>query len=509
MKKSILLGLSVAILASCQTPIKSQDGNAFRRPASADDLIEGSRKVLSDVGNPQVFNAGTCAAFVKDMTTYLYKLPADYFVPKTPDEVEKFKAQGVDLVDTIFKIRVALRERFQEFDARNELTPDCTAQVRNGIQYARFAEEYVLEWLTENKVLDFVKKPIMTNERPNTWTNPRFEGFQLKTGDALIIRGQSYVSAMIARIGDDEGNFSHLAIVGEDSKGNQYIVESLIQKGVVVTPLAKWREQEDARVALYRQPDAELGKAAGRKMYDRAKAALDKGAAIRYDFAMNDDDYSSMFCSEVVEYAYDKASNGKLIIPKFRSLVTKFEGTDYLKSLGVTKKTLFAPYDLEVDPRFDFVAENRHYPLLRQVRMQDAVLQSVYDWMIEKKYVYNKSFGHSSKAYLAKFLRQFGFLKDTLPKYMPMDSIKTNVQFQAVALILEKNIYENEAAYYKEKGYLPSFTDLMAMNEQFRQADCEKQELWIKAHEGKVYRGQMPKEESQFHWFFTSGKSCK
>jgi hypothetical protein len=507
MKKSVLLGLCL-VLASCQTTLKPQDSSAFRKPASADQLIEGSHKVLAEIGNPQIFNAGTCSTFVKSTTEYLYNLPADYFVPKTPEEVEKFKTHGVDLVDTIFKIRVALRERFQEFDARNELTTDCTANVRNGIQYARFAEEYVLEWLYQNKVLEFVKKPIMTNERPNTWTNARFEGFELKTGDAMIIRGKSYVSAMIARIGDEEGNFSHLAIVGEDSKGNQYVVESLIQKGVVITPLAKWREQEDARVALYRQPDTALGLAAGRKMYNTAKAALDKGAAIRYDFAMNDDDYSAMFCSEVVEYAYDKASDGKFIVPKFRSRVTKFEGTNYLKSLGVTKKTLFAPYDLEVDPRFDFVAENRHYPYLRQVRMQDAVLQSVYEWMIEKKYVYSKSFGHTSKAYMGKFLRQFGFLKDTLPKYMPMDSIKTNVQFQAVATVLEKNIFAKEEAYYKEKGYLPSFTELMAMNEEFRQADCAKQELWFKAHEGRVFRGPMPKEESQFHWFFSPEKAC-
>lgn len=508
MKKSVLLA-GLAVLAACQSPQKPQESSTFRKPASADDLFEGSRKVLSDVGNPQVFNSGTCSTFVNDMTDYLYHLPADYFVPKNPEEVAKFKAQGVELVDTIFKIRVKLRERFQEFDSRNELTDACTQKVREGIQYARFAEEYVLEWLYQNKVLEFVKKPIMTNERPNTWTNSRFEGFELKTGDAMIIRGQSYVSAMIARIGDEEGNFSHLAIVGEDSKGNKYIVESLIQKGVIVTPLEKWRQQEDARVALYRQPDEALGKLAGRKIYNQAKAALDKGAAIRYDFAMDDDDSRSMFCSEVVGYAYDKASDGKFIIPKFRSRVTKFEGTNYLKSLGVTKMTLFAPYDLEVDPRFDFVAENRHYPLLRQVRMQDAVLQSMYSWMIDKKYVYNKSFGHMSKAYAAKFLRQFGFLKDTLPKYMPMDSIKTNVQFQAVAMILEKNIYAKEEAYYKEKGYLPSFTDLMAFNEQYRKEDCDKQILWEEAHKGKVYRGQMPKKESEFHWFFAPENACK
>ncbi|MFS4458135.1 YiiX/YebB-like N1pC/P60 family cysteine hydrolase [Bdellovibrio sp. HCB2-146] len=509
MKKSVLVSLCLAAITACQSPTKpTPEATTFRKPASADELIEGSRKVLADLSNPQIFNPGTCATFVNGLTDYLYRLPADHFVPKTPQEIEKFKAEGVQIVDTIFQIRVTLRERMQEFDSRNELPAACIQKVREGIQYARYAEEYVLEWLYQNKVLEFVEKPILTNEKPNTWTNSRFAGFTLKTGDAMLIRGKSHVSAMIARIGDEEGNFSHLAIIGENSKGEKYVVESLIQKGVIVTPLEKWRQDKDARVALYRQPDEELGRKAGRKIYEIAKAALDKGAAIRYDFAMNDDDYSALFCSEVIRMAYDKATDGQYIIPKYRSGATKFKGTDYLKSLGVLKDSLFAPYDMEVDPRFDFVAEFRYYPLLRQVRMQDAVLQSVYDWMIQKKYKYTASLGQTSKAYLAKFLRQFGVLEDTLPKYMPMNSIKTNVQFEAVAKVLEKNIYEKEQIFYKEKGYLPTFTDMLAFNEDFRRFDCKRYEAYEELKRKHLPFMPPPRDLSQIHWFFSPEGSC-
>src|SRR5690606_18022859 len=135
---------------------------------------------------------------------------------------------------------------------------------------------------------------------------------KLQSGDVLLIRGSSHVSAMIARIGDEEGNFSHLAIVGEDSKGELHIVESLIQYGTVVTPLEKWRRLEKvSRVALYRMPDTEMARKAARFMYDKAQAALDAGKGIRYDFYMDDDDYGDLFCSEVVRYAFDGVSKGR------------------------------------------------------------------------------------------------------------------------------------------------------------------------------------------------------
>jgi len=512
MKKTVLLyGAALVALAGCKSHNPNVEEISYRRPASTEELISGSQKVLNDISNPQIFNAQTCAKFVNQVTDYLYYLPADHFIPKTPAEVEALKTHGSEVMDTIFQIRVVLHDKLREFDSRNELNKDCINKIREGFQYARFSEEYLLEWLFRNKVFTYKSSPILSKYKPNTWSNPKYTGFELKSGDVMLVRGKSHVSAMIARIGDEEGNFSHLAIVGEDKAGKKYVVEALIQYGTIVTPLEKWREQEDARVALYRQPDEELAKKAARRIYDKAKAALDQKKGIRYDFAMDDDDYSTLFCSEVIRYAYDLASNGQFKVPKYRSTVTKFKNTEYLQNMGVKKTSLFAPYDIEVDPRFDFIAEYRFYPLLRQVRMQDAVLQSIYSWMIQKGYEFHWAPQHSVKAYFAKFVRQFGIASDILPKYMPMNSIKTNVQFEAVAKTLEKNIYQKEDEFYKKHGYLPSFQDMLAINEEYRVQDCELHMDWkLNRNNGPHDDNRNAADMSKFHFFFNSkAKSCK
>lgn len=497
---------------SCQTPPKFFERS--RTPASTQELFTGAAKVLADLNDTSVFNAHTCASYINGVTDYLYGASSDYFVPKTEAEKAYLKSNGVELLKTLFQVRVTLREKYQGFDERNELTEACVLKVREGIQYSRITEEYLLEWLVHNKVVDVRTPKILEADPIYTMTNPKFEGFSLQTGDLMVVRGKSYVSAMIARIADEEGNFSHLAIVGEDKAGKKYVVESLIQTGIIITPLEKWVAAQDARVALYRAKDADLAKRAGKAMYDYAYNGIKKNGEIRYDFAMNDSNYSDgFFCSEVGKYAYDKASNGQFIVPKFRSSVKKFKNTEYPASLGVTSKTLFAPFDIEADPRFDFVAEYKYYPLLRQVRMQDAVMQSVYGWMIDKNYEFHWSLSSSGKAYLGKFLRQFGLVKDILPKYMPIQTLRTTAQFEAVATTLEKNIYAKEDAYYKEHGYLPTFRDLTAMNDEYRKQDCKLHKEYIESQNSPFGHGEgssRPPDQSKFHWFFYSkAKSCE
>lgn len=491
MKNTFISIIACALLSACQTQLSE------RTPANTQELLAGSRDVLRDLSNPQVFNPQSCATYINKVTDYLYSLPANHFIPKNAREVSMLKESGPELMDTLFQIRLGLRAKLQEFDRQNSLNRDCTQKMREGFQYARFSEEYLLDWLVTNKVYNYTPKPILENSKPSTWTNPKFAKFELQSGDVMIIRGKSYVSAMIARIADEEGNFSHLAIVGEDKKGKKYVVESLIHKGAIVTPLEQWRTAEDSRVALYRQPDKVLAQKAARKIYDHAQGALDKRLGIRYDFAMDDTDYSSFFCSEVIRFAYDKASGGKFMVPKYRSTVNKFKNNPFPRSLGVTKTSLFAPYDIEVDPRFELVAEYRFLPLLRQVRMQDSVLQSVYEWMLQKNYTFEPTAKNTTRAHLAKILRDFGFLADTLPRYMPIEAVKTTVQFQAVAETLEQNIYAKEKEFYAKNGYLPSFQDMMKINNEFRIEDCK--------------RALNPSllKPTKFHGFFNNGsKKC-
>ncbi|QDK38459.1 YiiX/YebB-like N1pC/P60 family cysteine hydrolase [Bdellovibrio sp. NC01] len=445
-------------------------------------LVEGVQKVTKDLNDPKIFNVKTCPTYIDSVTEYLFRQPADHFVPKTPQDIQYFKNHGIEILKSIFAVRVRLHDVLDSFANSGELSKECVLKIREGIQYARFTEEYVLEWLMHEKVYSFTEAPILAGEEPFVLRNPKFSEVKLQAGDVMLIRGKSYVSAMIARIGDEEGNFSHAAIVAQDEKGALYVVEALIQYGVVVTPLEQWRKTQDARVALYRFRDPAIAIAAAKAAYPWGLQHLD------YDFAMDDSDYSKAFCSEVVKYAYDKGSNGKVILPAYRSTVSKFKGGDYPKSLGVTSSTLFAPYDIEVDPRFEFVAEGKYYPLLRQVRMQDAVLQSVYGWMIDKNYTFYPNASITAQVYIGKFLRYLGFFKDQFPTYMPIETMKSVFMFEKVADPLEENLYKKEDEYYKAKNYLPSFLEMMQANDKYREQDLERYKQGESPKFHKIFR---------------------
>jgi hypothetical protein len=473
--------LAIFLFLTCVSQAEPKQKKMERGP-----LITGLEQVLHDLDNTKIFNAKTCPRYINTVTDYLFLQPADHFMPKGPEEIKYFQENGEDLIKKIFLVRVKLRERLQDYDKQNELSNECVLKIREGLQYARFTEEYLLEWLVSNKVISFQEAPILAASEPFVLRNPEYKEVVLQAGDVLLIRGISFVSAMIARIGDEEGNFSHMAIVGEDPHGKLQVVESLIQYGVIVTPLDKWRKAQDARVALYRHKDTNLSYRAARVVYEWSLSHP------KYDFEMDDSNYDKVFCAEVVRFAYDRASNGKLMIPKFRSHVSKFKGGDYPKTLGVTQNTLFAPYDIEVDPRFEFVAEGKYYPELRQVRMQDSILQSIYGWMIDKNYTFHWSATVSTQSYLGKALRQVGFMKQDFPSYMPVKTMQSVLQFESVAEVLQKNLYEKEGAYYKSRGYLPSFQEMMMANDEFRKQDCQNYQ------EGKT---------SKFHGIFR-GTSC-
>jgi len=473
--------LSLLLVSQCLA--QQPPANDKRNPQI---LINGIEQILKDLQNEKIFNAKTCPSYINNLTDYLFYLPASQFIPISPKDIEYFKSHGDSMIKKIFLIRVKLHDHLQKFDENNQLSNECLLKIREGIQYARFTEEYLLEWMVHNNVVHFQEKPVLEGEEPFVLLNPEFKELQLMPGDVMLIRGKSYVSAMIARIADEEGNFSHLAIVGEDEKGHLQVVESLIQQGVVVTPLEEWRKVQDSRVALFRFPDKNLSERAAHLVYEWGLTHP------QYDFAMDDSKYDKAFCSEVVRYAYDKASDGKIILPKYRSHVSKFKGGPYPRSLGVTESTLFAPYDIEVDPRFDFVAESKYYPLLRQVRMQDSILQSIYQWMIDKNYNFHDTMWISTQTYLGKILRQIGFLKDLMPTYMPIQTIRSTLQFETVAEALEKNLYQKEDEYYKAHGYLPSFQEMMLSNDEYRKQDC------VLYAQGK---------KSKFHYLFR-GPGC-
>ncbi len=202
-------------------------------------------------------------------------------------------------------------------------------------------------------------------------------------------------------------------------------MESLIETGIIYTPLEEFRKKEEARLVLLRLPDQELATKAARKIFDFAAEKKNKGEIIPYDFAMLDDDHSEFFCSEVIRFAYKLGSENQFIVPKYRTSFSKLYDSSFMKDMGIKAKVTFSPGDIESDPRFDVIAEFRTIPKLRKIRMQDSVLTSMNRWIEEEGYEFKFAMDTKFKANFAVFIRKLGFAKTKLQKSMPSSTLET------------------------------------------------------------------------------------
>jgi hypothetical protein len=213
--------------------------------------------------------------------------------------------------------------------------------------------------------------------------HPEYKNFHpindLRSGDIILSRGAAFTSAAISSLGEFDTQFSHMSVVYKDPQGKFWTVEAHIEIGSVVRPLDKGHiADKNARTAFYRFDDEELAAKAAKYIFERVKNTTEKTKKnVNYDFAFDQEDSSELFCSEIASHSFDKASNGEVKLPLFRSrlLVKK---PKFVNQLGITVASSFIPADIEVDPRFTLMAEwtdpNRIDDLLRK----DAILQVMY-----------------------------------------------------------------------------------------------------------------------------------
>ena len=481
------------------------------------DLKQKVDEILTEITDANSFHAGVCHQYIDKRTSVAYRTPTSNFIlPNRSDPKE-----SLEIIDNLFKIRLALHEKLREFDQAGSIDTKCVDSIREANQFIRFAEEYLMEWAGLNNGLTD-KMSFLAVDKPHKMVNEKFSNdSELKTGDVLVIRGNANVSAMIARLGDEESIFSHSAIVGEDQNKEKYIVEALIPYGLVHKPLNDWlKETRDARVAVYRFNDAAMSEKAGRMIFDYASQ---EGKDALYDFAMDESDQTRLFCSEVAQYGYSLASNGNITLPKYRTAAYKLRtSTSFFDDMGIkTEGSVLSPADIEVDPRFELVldfrdlSENR----LTNARRKDAVLQSIYHWMTREsekdRYNFHTTPKYQFLASLAQLGRHFGIGADIFPKHIPPNTLQTLLKYEVVARILLKNLDEEEKNRAIGSPSL-SFQDLMNANDKYRVEDCKKYHpTSSESEESKAYGVVQPggyiyipvknktiEDTSEFHDFF-------
>lgn len=423
-----------------------------------------------------------CVEFISDKLDKIDRLKSDSFFPQSPDDIAELEAKGNETLARLFHIQLVVRAKQRELSKSGNLNFECLQNIRRSSRYLRFMEDMLIEWLIERGKVNEFSSRILSGKFPQLMTNVDKVEFQL--GDLFLIRGKSYVSGMIARIGDAELQFSHLAILGEDGKNQKVIIEALIPYGTKITPLDEWLNQKEARVVLFRFQDKDTAAKAGRAAYDLAHQFISKhGYNIPYDFHMSSLDTDYIFCAELIENAYLTASSSKVLLPEHKSMTTKFKSTPFLRNMGINASEIFAPGDIEFDSRFDLLAEYRYLekneetgsiPLLRKIRMQDAIIQSIYNWTIIDNYQFVDSWEINLKTVLAKLFRYTGFLKDRMPTHMPYSSLKTVIQFEDASHIIESHLFPIEAKFYSQKKHSLHFQEMLKILKDFRNAECER-----------------------------------
>jgi hypothetical protein len=305
--------------------------------------------------------------------------------------------QSPALMKQIFAARMQLRDRIADWRSRGFMTRPVQNALRDVFRVARYGSDMLGEMGIRHARLGDGEKPrrAFTGTDYNTFAHPKYdngENIAFQSGDVIVVRGAAHNSAAIARIGDVDTLFSHVAMVYVDKDGKHWVVEALIEDGSVITPLDHFLEHGLGRAVLYRHMDQALAARAAELVHARVLASKTGFARhIPYDFSMRLRGKRKLFCAKLVHLAFKEASNGQVLLPAFK---TRFNPRNrpFYRAIGVKAKQTFAPGDIDLDPAFDLVAEWQDYRATSSLRRQDMIMTKFFEWMENRGWRFQEDF---------------------------------------------------------------------------------------------------------------------
>lgn len=366
---------------------------SFAGAATSLDLIEQSHRHRTIIQGA-AFDANSCASVLQDLRADLQQVKwADY-------SNSELQSHAADISSSFWQLRLALHSRL---DVMNS---GCVLQTRALFFWLRDAEDYLVEFtgvvqaqFPEN--IDFQKGLMPIYEQAPYETSlirPDFQPapLQLHSGDVLLARGVSFISAIISRMTSNRSGFSHSFIWNVDAQTQrENSVESYMDMGVMQFESAFALRNENVRLTVLRPKDAAIGaRAAGFAM----QAAI---AHLPYDYAMDFQDDKALSCVEVVTSSYAKASAGQVQLPLYPGKIS-VHSSEFLTKLSLKAGEIISPADLETDPRFELISDWRDNRLVRDSRHKDAILSEMLRWVD----VFHYRFRNTSQSVIAKYILQ-------------------------------------------------------------------------------------------------------
>jgi len=398
--------------------------------------LEDDLAAIEEIAARPASTAKELAANLGELYQAVFALSLDRY------DLHALLAKAPDAARALFAMRLRLRDQVADWNARGFLTLAGQTALRNALRIARYATDMLGELNIRYAQLGPDEKTLrgFTGQGLNTLVNPAFDegrDIDFRSGDLLLMRGMHHNSAAIARIGDVDSQFSHLAIIHTDAGGKHWVVEALIEEGAVINPLSHTLQHGLGRCVVFRHRDAQIAARAAARINDMvSRSNAPGGRHIWYDFTMELAGEKELFCSKLVRKAYALATDQSYLLPTF---TTRFDmkNRDFIDRIGVTAHETFAPADIELEPSFDVVAEWQDYRVTSRLRLQDLLMDRLFLWMDEHDYRFREDLPIKLIGVLGQLSGQLStrakdLMAEVVPKVPPNMSRST---IQAVAML--------------------------------------------------------------------------
>lgn len=257
--------------------------------------------------------------------------------------------------------------------------------IKNTLQEIRDQEELLGE-----EINGFRNKPLEMKSAEAFSTsyllNPQFSSLEFKSGDVVVLRGTSALSALVSNLTDTPSSYSHTLIIYVDPiSQKKYGVEALIDSGVIAHPLEEIMSEGVPRVMIYRQTDSAVALKAAELAFQIAQPNS-QGKTLGYDLKLNLGDYTAVYCSEFVRMVYDLASSHSVVLPTYPSTIGgKFPNIQKALNLNIGRFLVYAPLDIDLESSFELVAEWRDFSSTVNYRIKDRIVKTVLAWLETQK----------------------------------------------------------------------------------------------------------------------------
>lgn len=464
------------------------------------DLFFQNMKQVADRGTEVANKKMNLATCPQELGSYYSEIAA---IDPSSVDTNGLPVQFKSLTQQLWQARLSLRKNFAELykssDKADPRLEKCADSVRDIFRLHRYIEDYLGE--LELKPKRYVDKVDPKNlnplagEAPNLLLADGETEWTVRSGDVYVSRGNAFTSAAISRVGKADAQFSHVAFIyvnGPEhgktfsvsealANPNVLVLEAHIEVGSTIRTFAEYIADGNARTTLFRYPDSKIAHEAAKASYEYVSKYIaasyaenpqfppkDPNHHVPYDFAMDESNAKQLFCSEIAYYGF------KAVGVKIPIIETKLaRNNDMIERLGIKGTQMFAPADMELDYRFEFKAEYRDYRKVANLRMKDAILTSVYDWMENRDYKIKPNIIQTTRAAYAWVMRHldFNFVKEQLPKNMSVRMLNSVFVLDKVGEILQKHLEDQEVAYYSKTGRLMTLPQMKASLEKLREED--------------------------------------